>query len=246
MASALHRLRAAPQQEEWPDEDRRLDKERWPEDDRRPEKERWPEEDRRADNDRWSDEDERPDEEQPPEETAADRRVRPVERDQKIDPFANKQPSLGRRGSRAVIRFVAIFCFGVAATLAWQSYGDAARAIVANSSPRLAWLTPPAARAAQNASDTVRAVEPAVPSADLQRLNGITLDLAALRQSVDQLAAQLAAGNQQIAGDIATLQAAQQAILRKITPPPPRPAAAPARNPAPPPSLVSPDAPPAH
>ena len=55
------------------------------------------------------------------------------------------------------------------------------------------------------------------------------LDLAAVRQSVDQLADQVASGHRQIAGDIATLQAAQQAILRKISAPPPR-QAAPART----------------
>jgi hypothetical protein len=55
------------------------------------------------------------------------------------------------------------------------------------------------------------------------------LDLAAVRQSVDELAAQVASGHQQMAADIATLQAAQQVILRKISAPPPR-QAAPARN----------------
>jgi hypothetical protein len=54
------------------------------------------------------------------------------------------------------------------------------------------------------------------------------LDLAAVRQSVDQLAAQ----HQQLAGDVATVQAAQQDILRKVAAPaPPSPRqAGPARN----------------
>ena len=38
-----------------------------------------------------------------------------------------QRPSLGRRASRGLARFLIIFCTGVAATLAWQSYGDAAR-----------------------------------------------------------------------------------------------------------------------
>src|SRR5262245_54967564 len=33
-----------------------------------------------------------------------------------------QRPSLGRRASRGLARFLIIFCTGVAATLAWQSY----------------------------------------------------------------------------------------------------------------------------
>jgi hypothetical protein len=32
------------------------------------------------------------------------------------------------------------FCVGVAATLGWQSYGDAAREMIASSYPQLGWL----------------------------------------------------------------------------------------------------------
>jgi hypothetical protein len=35
---------------------------------------------------------------------------------------------------------------GVGTTLGWQSYGHAAREIIANSSPKLGWLAPPGAR----------------------------------------------------------------------------------------------------
>jgi hypothetical protein len=65
---------------------------------------------------------------------------------------------------------------GVFATLAWQSYGDAAREMIASSYPQLGWLAPPAA--------------PDASSPDLQELKAIELkamstDLAAVRQSVD-------------------------------------------------------------
>src|SRR6266566_9669826 len=43
------------------------------------------------------------------------------------DRFPNGQPSLRKRASRALSRFLITICIGVAATLAWQSYGDAAR-----------------------------------------------------------------------------------------------------------------------
>ena len=48
--------------------------------------------------------------------------------------------------------FLITFCIGVAATLTWQSYGDAAREMIANSSPELSWLAPRAASFAQTAS----------------------------------------------------------------------------------------------
>ena len=142
-------------------------------------------------------------------------------------PLKSKRPSLGKRAARGLTRFLVIFCIGVATTLAWQSYGDAAREMIANSSPQLGWLAPQAAPVAQTAPDIVARAAPAAPSPDLQQLKEMLLGLAAVRQSVDQLAAQFAAGQQQMAGDIAKLQAEISA------PPPPRPAAAPARKPVP-------------
>ena len=50
-----------------------------------------------------------------------------------------KRPSLATRASRGLARFLVVFCIGVATTLAWQSYGDTARAVIANSSLQLGW-----------------------------------------------------------------------------------------------------------
>src|SRR5260370_42666838 len=177
-------------------------------------------------------------------ETSVDPKVRQGDLDLRRDRFSSKRPSLGKRASRAVVRFLITFCIGVAAALAWQSYGDAAREMIASSSPQLGWLAPQAAPLAQTASDIVAPAAPRAPSPDLQQLKAMLLDLAAARQNVEQLAAQFAAGQQQMAGDIATLRAAQQDILHKISPPPPRPAAIPARKPVPPTSALSPQAPP--
>jgi hypothetical protein len=57
----------------------------------------------------------------------------------------------------------------------------------------------------------------------------LSLGLAAVRQSVDQLAA----GQEQMTREITKLRAAKQDILDKISAPPPRSAAAPARKPDP-------------
>lgn len=61
----------------------------------------------------------------------------------------------------------------------------------------------------------------------------MSLGLASVRQSLDQLTAQIALGRQQMAGEIAKLQEAEQNILHMISAPPLRPAAAPARKPVP-------------
>ena len=135
------------------------------------------------------------------------------------------RPSLARRVLRRLARFLIVFCVGVGTILAWQSYGDAARAMIANSSPQLGWLAP------QTVPVVPIALAPAgAASSDVQQL---AFGLAAVRQSVDLLTAQLAAGEGQVGADIAKLQADQQEILHKLSAGPPRPTAAPAHKPVP-------------
>jgi hypothetical protein len=121
---------------------------------------------------------------------------------------------------------------GVAATLAWQSYGDVAREMIANSYPVLGWLAPQTA-VAETAPDVASPTAPAIASESQEEIRSILVNLVAVRQSVDHLAAQFVAGQQQMAGNIAKLN-------DKIGSAPPRQqAAAPARKPTsvPPPQL---------
>ena len=153
------------------------------------------------------------------------------------------EPSVQRpaqRKRRSLTRVLFTFCVGVAATLAWQSYGNAARKVIANSYPQLGWLAPEAAIAKTALDPTV----PATSSPDPQELKAISLGLAAVRQSVDLLTGQVASGQQQTGSDIAKLQADGQEILHKLAAAPPRPTAAPTHKPAPvtPPSSPSPQA----
>jgi hypothetical protein len=150
-----------------------------------------------------------------------------------------KPPSFGKRFSRAFVRFLVTFCIGVAATVAWQSYGDAARQVIATSSEQLAWVAPQPAAVEQPAP---QAIAPAAPAAspDLEQLKAVSLGLAAIRQSVDQLATQVAAGQEQVTRDISKLQAAEDDILHKISEPPPRPAVAPPARKPPPPAPAQP------
>jgi hypothetical protein len=125
-----------------------------------------------------------------------------------------------------LMRLLIMFCIGVAVTLAWQSYGDAARGMIANSSPQLSWLAPRAV--AQTSTDTTA---PATSSPDPQELKAMSADLAAMRQKVDQLAAQVAVSQEQMVREFsAKLQAAEQDIL--ATMPSPQPAVAPVHKPA--------------
>src|SRR5262249_7189484 len=79
------------------------------------------------------------------------------------------------------------------------------------------------------AASTVAQAAPATLSPDVQQLSTISVNLAAVRQSVDQLAAR----QQQVAEAITRLHEADQDILNKISVPAPQPTAAPARKPTP-------------
>lgn len=96
--------------------------------------------------------------------------------------------------------------------------------IAAPIAPAVQESSPDSAQAASNArtaSDVAAPIAPAVPPPEVQQqLEAIARDLAALRQSVNQLAV----GQEQMARDIATL---------KTSALPPKPTAAPARKPVP-------------
>jgi hypothetical protein len=141
-----------------------------------------------------------------------------------MDWSSSKRLPLGKRASR--VPLLITFCIGLVAALAWQAYGDTARETIASTSPRLGWLAPPAA--------PVTLAAPAVPSPDQEDLKAISFGLAAVRQRVDQIAADLAAGRDQMTRDTGQLLAAEQEILDKMSAPPPQSAAPPARKPVPP------------
>jgi hypothetical protein len=135
----------------------------------------------------------------------------------------SKRPPRKRQGG-GFSRLILAFGVGVGATLAWQSYGDMARQVIAGSYPQLSWLAPRAA-AAQTTDGP-----PAVGTD--QEIKALTLGLTAVRQRVDQLAAQIAAGQDQMTRDIsARVQAAQRDITDRIAQPRPAEAAVPARRP---------------
>ncbi len=165
-----------------------------------------------------------------------------------------------RRASRAFVRYLIAICIGVAGTLAWQSYGESTKQIIATTAPELGWSpeakqmiaswvqqlgwtkplaglesaavrpsAPQLVPAAQVAPETVASKAPAVPSLDTEQVQQIALALAALRQSVEQIAG----GQDQMAREIARLQAADVEILERIPAPQPQPPSTTARKPIP-------------
>jgi hypothetical protein len=167
----------------------------------------------------------------------------------------NEMERLASRG----FRYLVAICIGVAVILAWQSFGEAAKQIIATRAPelgwspeakqriaswvqQLGWTKPPVveskvAPVAQTATEMVAPKAPAAPSLNPQQVQQIKTDIAAGRQAIERHLAdvratveQLAASQDQMAREIEKLRAANQEILAKIpTPPPKRPA--PARKP---------------
>jgi hypothetical protein len=90
-------------------------------------------------------------------------------------------------------------CIGVAATLGWQSYGDAARETIASSYPQLNWLAP----------------QPASAPPDQQQLNAMSLDAA--RQSIDRIATGIATSQEQITRSIDRIAPSVVAIREQMT-----------------------------
>ena len=154
-----------------------------------------------------------------------------------------------RRGLRGFVRFLVAICLGVAATLAWQSYGDATKQIIATRAPELGWSpeakqmiassiqwlgwTKRPANSENGASETVAtkalAAAHTAPSLDPAQVQQIVQNLAALRETTQQLIA----GQDQTTREIAKLESAVVEILMKIPEPTPQSPAAPARKPAP-------------
>lgn len=139
---------------------------------------------------------------------------------------------MGRRVFGAVGRFCLAVLIGVGATLAWQAYGDDAKAMLTTAVPSLGSFLSvstmkPSAGGQMSAQDAALApsgavaqgaasATPPIPPALAQQLATMTGDLAAVRHSLDEFAAK----QDQMAQTIATLQAAEQDISQKLSPAP--------------------------
>jgi hypothetical protein len=126
---------------------------------------------------------------------------RPIDLTPEDVPFPKGQPSVRQR-PRAPTRILIAFCTGVAVTLLWQSYGDAAREMISNSYRQLGWFAPRPSLA-QNPRPP-NAVAVAAPAAlPAEKLNAMQSDLDAVgpdadTRSTDQTAAAIATGQEQM------------------------------------------------
>jgi hypothetical protein len=157
---------------------------------------------------------------------------------------------------RRFARFLLAICIGVAGTLAWQSYGDATKQIIATRAPELGWSpeakqmiastiqwlgwTKPPAGPEKTDAGTVASKAPTAPSLDAAQVQQMAQNLASVRETVQQLAA----AQNQMAREIDKLESAVVEILMKMPEPSPQPPAAPARKPTPVPQPLSRPTPP--
>ncbi len=145
--------------------------------------------------------------------------------------LASDRPSIGRRMLRSLTRFSIAALIGVGATLGWQSYGDAAKEMVIARAPTLAWLL---------SISTTKPPVVATTSPGPVQLEPLAFNLDIVRRSVEQLAAK----QEQMAQNIAALQAVEEDIRQKVssTPPSPAPQAASIPQPKPPQPRAQPSA----
>jgi hypothetical protein len=128
--------------------------------------------------------------------------------------FATEQQSDRQETSRPFARSLITFCIGVAATLTWQSYNDAAKQIIASWSPQFAWLAPQAP-VARSAPDTIEQIVTRIA-------DRIVANIAAGQEQISRTVDQLAAGQEQIAREVIKLEAISQYGSSKSLEPPPR------------------------
>ena len=129
----------------------------------------------------------------------------------KDDQVASDRPLVGRRRFRTLPRFFIAVLIGVGGTLAWQSHGDAAREMVVAQAPTLAWLL--------SVSTTKSPAVAATLPDPVQQLEPLASNLDVVRRSVEQLAAK----QDQMAQNIATLRAVGEDIRQKMSSTPPSP-----------------------
>ena len=151
---------------------------------------------------------------------------------------------LKKRSSRGFGRYLVAILIGVAATLAWQSYGESVKQIIATRAPELGWSpqakqmiaswtlgwTKPPASSEKQASPVAQTAA-TIPSLDPRQVQQMTQNLEALRQTTDQLAG----GQDQMRRDIARLEAAVAELIAKTPEPTAQPSVVPAHKPPPPP-----------
>jgi hypothetical protein len=142
-----------------------------------------------------------------------DLKPEPINLKPKDVPFPNWHPSASKR-PRSLARFLITFCAGVATTLLWQSYGDAARERIANLYPRLGWVAPRPALTAQNplAADVITLAASAAPPAE--QPNAMSFDFDMVGQNVEKIDTPPAAGQEPRTRSADQMATGQEQMIR--------------------------------
>jgi hypothetical protein len=134
------------------------------------------------------------------------------------------RPSRRRRIMIAAARIAVTFCIGIAVTLLWQPYGDAARMMIANASPQLGWLaprssTPGLAVASTNLRTTQNAITTphVTASPELEAVRERIDRIAVSQEQMTRTVAQLTANQERIAEEIAKVREVEQYLIYKAS-----------------------------
>jgi hypothetical protein len=135
---------------------------------------------------------------------------RPIDLKPKDVPVPNWHPSASKR-PRSLACFLITFCAGVATTLLWQSYGDAAREKIANLYPQLGWV---GALTAQNphAADEIALAASAAPPAE--QPNAMSFDFDVVGQNVEKIDTPTAAGQEPRTRSADQMATGQEQMIR--------------------------------
>ena len=123
-----------------------------------------------------------------------DLKTEPIDLKPEDAPLPSWEPT-ARKGPRILARFPIALCAGVAAAWLWQSYGDAAREMIAKSHPRLGWLAPRPALTVQNSRP------PVVFGALGQNADKLATTVAAGREPAPAIPDQIAISREQPTGN---------------------------------------------
>lgn len=185
-----------------------------------------------------------------------------------IDAQAKKiENQTKRRSLRALFRYAVVIGLAVAGTLAWQSYGEATKQIVATRAPDLGWSpqakemiaswvaqlgwnkpapgsdTAPVGPAVAPQPIALTQAAPEKVEAKAPAIASIDPDqmqqLTASLTALQQSVQQLANAQDQMARQITSLQGNEVEILKRVPTPPPLPPGAPVRKPIAAPSAAS-------
>jgi hypothetical protein len=157
----------------------------------------------------------------------------PNQRDWTTPPRAHNQNngrrSIGRRVSRAFVRYFIVFLFGIGLTLAWQSYGDEAMEMVRTEVPSLAWLLP-VSTAKPSPDSQASAAAPVTSDELVEQLKPVAFELANVQRTVKELGVKV----EQLGAKVS--QMSQSIVLQSVEqklPPPPRSRIPPPKPPEP-------------